>query len=83
MSEDNVIKFPDIYHMDPYRTDSVPTEKVLEGISANNLETVIVLGYTQDGEEYFASSVADGGTILWLLERLKKKLLEVPDDYSF
>ena len=28
-----------------------------------------------DGEEYFASSIADGGTVLWLIERMKLQLL--------
>ena len=37
------------------------------------------MGFTADGdEEYFASSYADGGTVLWLLERLKKRLID-PD----
>lgn len=40
-------------------------------------ESVVILGYDKDGAEYFASSLADGGSVLWLLERLKKKLLEV------
>jgi hypothetical protein len=43
-------------------------------------ETVIVFGYTHAGEEYFASSVADGGTVLWLLERMKKQILSTPDE---
>lgn len=43
------------------------------------MESVIVLGYTKDEEEYFASSIADGGDVLWLLKRLEKQLLEVSD----
>lgn len=39
-------------------------------------ETAVVLGYDKDGAEYFASSTADGRTVLWLIERLKKQLLE-------
>jgi hypothetical protein len=41
------------------------------------LKGVVVLGYDQDGEFYAASSYADGGDMLWLLEICKKKLLEV------
>lgn len=75
----NVIPFPTVFG--DYDTNgTIPTQRVLDGIKDNNLETVIVLGFTNDGEEYFASSVADGGTILWLIERLKKKLLEYPDE---
>jgi hypothetical protein len=39
------------------------------------LERVFIIGYTETGEEYFASSIADGGTVLWLMERMKQKLL--------
>lgn len=31
------------------------------------------------GEEYFASSIADDGTVLWLLERHKKMLFDAPE----
>lgn len=41
------------------------------------LEGFVVVGYTLEGEEFFASTYADGGTALWLIERLKKQLLEV------
>ena len=54
---------------------ALPTEKVLDG--ARELKSVVVLGYDADGEEYFASSIPDGGDILWLIERLKKRLIEV------
>lgn len=41
------------------------------------LEGVILIGYDKQGEEYFASSYADGGDVLWLLERMKLRLLNV------
>ncbi len=43
------------------------------------LETAIVIGWDNDGEFYFASSAADGGDILWLLEMAKKRLLEAEE----
>lgn len=60
------------------RLDMSP-DSVLEP-AIGRLESVLVIGYDKDGEEYFASSIADGGTVLWLLERMKKALLEVADD---
>ena len=42
-----------------------------------NLEGFVIVGYDKDGNEYFASTYADGGTAMWLLERCKKALLEV------
>jgi hypothetical protein len=41
------------------------------------LEGFVICGYGTDGQEFFASTYADGGTALWLLERLKKQLLEI------
>lgn len=54
----------------------VLVERVLQGALDSDLESVVLVGYTKEGEEYFASSIADGGTCLWLLEKLKKRLLE-------
>ena len=53
-------------------------DTVLEN-NKGKLEGLVILGYDKDGEEYFASTYADGGEVLWLLERCKKMLLEVPD----
>jgi len=39
------------------------------------LKSVLVIGYDEAGEEYFASSIADGGDVLWLLERCKQELM--------
>lgn len=45
------------------------------------LTDVVIVGYDADGDEYFASSMADGGAALWLLERCKKALLDIgPSD---
>jgi len=40
------------------------------------LEGFVIMGWDHEGNEYFASTYADGGTALWLIERLKKQLLE-------
>lgn len=53
----------------------LPTEDVLDGAKAQDLKVAVVLGYDLEGEEYFASSIADGADVLWLLERLKLRLL--------
>ncbi len=42
-------------------------------------EGFVIMGYTPDGEEYFASTYADGGTALWLIERCKRALLNNGD----
>lgn len=57
----------------------LPPDRVLEA-AIGELSNVVVLGYDKDGGEYFASSVADGGTVVWLMERLKLKLLTIGGD---
>ena len=60
-------------------TLDVPIDRVLEGALAAELDAVVVLGYDKNGDEYFASSNADGGDVVWLMERMKLKLLQVTD----
>jgi hypothetical protein len=73
---DNVTNFTGITYLD------IPPDRILDG-AKGELESVIVIGYTKDGEEYFAASVADGAEVLWMLERNKLKLLSVPDEEQF
>lgn len=54
----------------------LPPDTILDG-AKGTLEGVVVIGLTEGGQTYFASSIADGGTVIWLLEKLKKDLLEV------
>lgn len=53
----------------------VPPDRVLRS-AMGKMEGVVVIGFDLDGNEYFASTYADGGTVIWLLERLKQKLLQ-------
>lgn len=55
---------------------NIPVERVIEGAEYRGLDSIVILGYTKDGEEYFASSQADGGDVLWLLERAKLALID-------
>lgn len=67
---DNVVDFGGITTLD------IDPERVLKA-AIGQLESVIIIGITKDGEEYFASSVANGPSVLWDLERAKLKLLQV------
>lgn len=59
----------------------IPADRVLDkAFEQMDLKQVVILGYDKDGEEYFASSIANGTEVLWLLERLKKKLLDIVDE---
>jgi len=52
----------------------IPIDRILDG-SKGKFDSVVILGYDEAGEEYFASSIADGGEVLWLLERCKQELM--------
>jgi len=52
----------------------LPADRILES-AVGKLDKVVIMGYDKDGNEYFASSFADGGDVLWLTERMKKALL--------
>ena len=66
----NVIPFRGITKLD------LDPDMVLEN-TKGTLEGLVICGYDKDGNEYFASTYADGGDVLWLLERMKLRLLNV------
>ena len=47
----------------------VPPEKILRRASAAGLTQVVIVGFDADGNEYFASSEADAGNVLYHLHR--------------
>ena len=69
----DVVQFKGITKLD------IDPNLVVNEIKNERLDSVIVLGYDKDGNEYFASSLADGGDVLWLLERMKIMLLSDQD----
>lgn len=70
---DNVVPFGGITRLD------VEPSRVLEQAAQAGLSSVVIIGYDADGGEYFASSYADGGDVLWHLERAKFKLMVIAD----
>jgi len=57
---------------------NVPPDYVLKK-AVGKLTEVVVIGYDKDGEEFFASSVADGGDVLWLLKRCEIALMRMAE----
>lgn len=53
----------------------LPADRILEQ-AVGKLQGVIVIGFDHEGEFYGASSYADGGNAIWLLEVCKKRILE-------
>ena len=54
----------------------LPVDRVLEG-AKSNLSSVVIMGWDTNDELYFASTFADGGEILWLMEKCKEALLNI------
>ena len=69
----NIVNFPGVTCFD------LPANQVLES-ALGKLERVVVIGYTSEGDEYFASSIADGSEVVWLIERMKLQLLRIVDE---
>ena len=53
----------------------LPADRILES-AKGQMEGVVLIGFDNDGEVYAASSYADGGTVMWLLEMCKQKMME-------
>lgn len=63
----NVIDLPVLTCLD------IPVEKICDKAKAAIPEHVVIVGWDNDGDFYFASSKSDGAECLWLLEIAKKK----------
>lgn len=70
MASDGVILFPGITRL------NLPADRVV-GSVPGDMQDVVIIGYDGDGDFYFASSVASGPEVLWLLEQAKASLLRV------
>lgn len=66
----NIIPFGGITRLD------LDPDQVLES-NKGKLTSIVIMGYDKNGEEFFASSLADGGSVLWLVERMKLRLLNI------
>lgn len=74
MREDNVVEFGGITKLD------LSSERVLQAALEAKLDGVVIIGWSEDGSRYFASSYASGSETLWLLETAKKDLLAIEDE---
>jgi len=62
------------------KLDLTPENLFRNYIENDTFEGFVICGYTKEGEEFHASTYADGGTALWLLERCKAALMRTPDE---
>ena len=54
-------------------------DRILEAAKGQMLQ-VVICGLDKEGMRYFASSQADGGEVLWHLERARHALMKITDD---
>jgi hypothetical protein len=66
-----------VVNLDVVTCIDVPVDRVIDGAKEAGLDVAVVVGYHKNGDLYFASSLTDGGDVLWLLEIAKKQLLEL------
>lgn len=66
----NVIQLPCTTTVD------IPPDTVLEG-AIGKLETVVVIGWTHDGDLYVAGTSSKPAEVSWLMENAKQLLLEL------
>lgn len=58
----------------------LPVDRTLQfALDKVKLESVVILGWQEDGEPYFASSLADAAEVVFLLELYKFQLLKMVD----
>lgn len=64
----------EIYTLSCVTALDLPPDRILEA-AIGQLDGVMVIGFDKEGQLYAASSYADGGTALWLLEQTKLRVL--------
>lgn len=72
---DNVVQFPGATTID------VPVTKVLEEAIKADLEDVVVMGWTKDGQEFFSGSSSDIRTVQFLANRLLHQTNVMMDEH--
>lgn len=53
---------------------------VILNSAVGKLKSVVIIGETEDGDEFFSASVASGPETLWMIERAKHKLMAIFDE---
>ena len=65
----NVVTLPVITRL------NLNADRTLESL-IGKLDSFVLSGWDKEGNEFFSSTIADGGEVLWLLERCKMALME-------
>jgi hypothetical protein len=57
----------------------IPADRIINKSAEWGLKQVVIVGFDEDGEMYFASSMADTGDVLYWLEKAKWELFKTED----
>lgn len=68
-----IVRFPGITKLD------LDPDLILNA-AIGKLQSVVVLGFDNDGNEYFAASYSDGADAVWHARRLEHKLMKIADE---
>jgi hypothetical protein len=66
---DNVSEFHGVTRLKTH------VNKILAAAAGEKLEDIVIVGWRQDGEMYFASSQSNGAEVLWLLRQAEHELI--------
>lgn len=59
---------------------TLPPEAVVQAALGSYMHEIVILGVTDDGEDYFASSTGDRAVIDGLLRRFRRRLSKIDRD---
>lgn len=66
----------EVQHLGGTTKGDVPARDVLAGAVKAKLKSVVVIGETEDGENYYAMSSGDNAENLWLVESFKHAIMQ-------
>jgi hypothetical protein len=67
----------DVVYLNTVTKLDLPAARVLSEAQGADLEDVVICGYDEGGEFYFASNKANGAEALWLLQLAIHKLMKI------
>lgn len=75
MSDEPKLKLAPVSVLPVITSLDINVQRVAQAAVDAQLQRIIVIGCTADGDFYFASSKSDGGDVLWDLETARLKLM--------
>lgn len=67
---DSVVRLPVFTKLD------LDAAAVISAAMQHGLRDVVLYGIDLDGREYYATNIAHNGSVLWMVERMKRELME-------